>query len=1077
MKKPISSSLLLIAACLHALQPALRAAEVIVVGTQGTTGISHYYPGTSTLIPGSDGGNGGAGGAASAVANAPGDAVNRATAQGGGGGQGGSGGLGIPNSVSPGRGGDGGPAGSASATATTDKTATGGDVEATAVAYSGSRGYWGIGGGGPETYGNLGAAASATANASAFTSAGRVTSSAVASGSGSGEGGPATAAATGGNTSSDPVGVTASARGGAGRSSPHSSGGNGDQGLLGTVSGSSTGGGRVTVTGRVTGGSGGTGVGSGGDGAVAQLVNAVTGSTSGDLDLVQDAFGGAGGQGTANGGDGAAGLSTLTHTHAGTGVFTTNVQAYGGVGGTALSGSAGNAGPATAQVNATGAGDVNATVGASGGAGGYGPSGTTPGAAATILPSSAISTGTGKTVRLSAYQGGGAEGGWNWATTANGSQGADSTLTNAVSGAAPGGSLFLTQTAVGGHGGMAVGQTGGRGGDATSSLTFAHSGEAQLNVNVLANAGSAGIANGSNQRNTRGGHATASGNVQDSGEVNLGLRALAGAGNDGGNASATGSAISTGAGKVYVGLEASGGTAHATTPNGTPGSATISGYGQSAGGDVTVSGTAYAGSGEPVNGTPSLVTGRSITLSNAVGGSTSGLLTLNQVAVGGMGTPDPSTGLKGSGGDATSSLVLPGGNPGGGPVYATVTAHGGGAANLTDTSPAPTGHATALGDITNADDVTVYATARAGSSVLGNTVLAKGTGAATARAVSTRPGGKATAFAGTDNGASGPLSATAETTGTRATLVRAVATGSGPTYTGFSTTAHTGATWTYATGGLGALGTPASFPPLQFTPGAATALEGMEPLAQVDARSDFATGSATFVLNTAAYAGNVKLALLGAGAFNPSVPLTSFQFTVTRGGTAVVDETFTTWTAAIAWMTDRVIDLGTASQVNGQPLIFTFTFNGVDAANPAHFSTRMVVGAKTAYRAWAESYQIPTDSWIDPATHDEDHDGLVDLLEWALGLSPVTGSGMQATTTLSGATLEYHYTRSTAAANAGTPFIIEWSDNLPATSWSTTGVTQQVLSDNGTLQQVKATLPAGTGGKRFVRLRVTAPLP
>jgi hypothetical protein len=33
-------------------------------------------------------------------------------------------------------------------------------------------------------------------------------------------------------------------------------------------------------------------------------------------------------------------------------------------------------------------------------------------------------------------------------------------------------------------------------------------------------------------------------------------------------------------------------------------------------------------------------------------------------------------------------------------------------------------------------------------------------------------------------------------------------------------------------------------------------------------------------------------------------------------------------------------------------------------------------------------------------------------------------------------------------------------------------VAEQVLSDNGTVQQVKATLPAGSLGRRFVRLRV-----
>ena len=60
--------------------------------------------------------------------------------------------------------------------------------------------------------------------------------------------------------------------------------------------------------------------------------------------------------------------------------------------------------------------------------------------------------------------------------------------------------------------------------------------------------------------------------------------------------------------------------------------------------------------------------------------------------------------------------------------------------------------------------------------------------------------------------------------------------------------------------------------------------------------------------------------------------------------------------------------------------------------------------------------------------------------------------------------------------NAGAVFTVEWSDTLPGPNpWSTAGVTQQILSDNGTVQQVKATIPTGSAGQRFVRLKVTGP--
>ncbi len=42
-----------------------------------------------------------------------------------------------------------------------------------------------------------------------------------------------------------------------------------------------------------------------------------------------------------------------------------------------------------------------------------------------------------------------------------------------------------------------------------------------------------------------------------------------------------------------------------------------------------------------------------------------------------------------------------------------------------------------------------------------------------------------------------------------------------------------------------------------------------------------------------------------------------------------------------------------------------------------------------------------------------------------------------------------------------------------ALPWNTLGVLEAILSDNGTVQAVKATMPAGSSGKRFARLRMT----
>lgn len=105
-------------------------------------------------------------------------------------------------------------------------------------------------------------------------------------------------------------------------------------------------------------------------------------------------------------------------------------------------------------------------------------------------------------------------------------------------------------------------------------------------------------------------------------------------------------------------------------------------------------------------------------------------------------------------------------------------------------------------------------------------------------------------------------------------------------------------------------------------------------------------------------------------------------------------------------------------------------------------------------------------------TLDPDFDGLQNRLEYALNLTPTEPSVLPVSLLNNGGVLEYTYTRSKAAVTDGTQFQVEWSETLGAASWSGSGVAEEILSDNGTVQEVKATLPAGSLGRRFARLRV-----
>jgi alpha-tubulin suppressor-like RCC1 family protein len=105
---------------------------------------------------------------------------------------------------------------------------------------------------------------------------------------------------------------------------------------------------------------------------------------------------------------------------------------------------------------------------------------------------------------------------------------------------------------------------------------------------------------------------------------------------------------------------------------------------------------------------------------------------------------------------------------------------------------------------------------------------------------------------------------------------------------------------------------------------------------------------------------------------------------------------------------------------------------------------------------------------------DPDGDGLSNLMEYALGTGPNSSGVMPALLALNGASLEYTYTRSTAAKDNGVTYQIEWSDTLEVGNWSTQTVTEQITSTQGALETVKASIPKGSTGKRFLRLKVQA---
>jgi hypothetical protein len=157
---------------------------------------------------------------------------------------------------------------------------------------------------------------------------------------------------------------------------------------------------------------------------------------------------------------------------------------------------------------------------------------------------------------------------------------------------------------------------------------------------------------------------------------------------------------------------------------------------------------------------------------------------------------------------------------------------------------------------------------------------------------------------------------------------------------------------------------------------------------------------------------------------------------------------------------------GSVFSANGRDFVINYT--GGDGND-------VTLTALSKIQAWRHAH-FGTISNIGAAADDADADGdgIPNLLERACNLDPTTGSVLPVTTVHTGTALEYSYVRSVASVQAGDIFTVEWNDSLASSGWSSAGVIQQVLNDDGTVQSVKAFVPAGDSGHRFIRLRVTA---
>ena len=114
------------------------------------------------------------------------------------------------------------------------------------------------------------------------------------------------------------------------------------------------------------------------------------------------------------------------------------------------------------------------------------------------------------------------------------------------------------------------------------------------------------------------------------------------------------------------------------------------------------------------------------------------------------------------------------------------------------------------------------------------------------------------------------------------------------------------------------------------------------------------------------------------------------------------------------------------------------------------------------------------DNWED--YHDPDGDGIPNILEFATGQHPLNSTTpVQSFTRDTGGECIFTYQRSKAAVADGLLFTVQHNASLDPGGWSSLGVTETILSDDGTLQLIEATALAPTGSACFMRLQVQKP--
>lgn len=317
-------------------------------------------------------------------------------------------------------------------------------------------------------------------------------------------------------------------------------------------------------------------------------------------------------------------------------------------------------------------------------------------------------------------------------------------------------------------------------------------------------------------------------------------------------------------------------------------------------------------------------------------------------------------------------------------------------------------------------------------------------------------------------------------------LTTPAATATVPPTVSFTGTTSPGATVHVLLDGL-EIGTPTAdgSGDFTFTPGTplVTGIHSVVLYAEDAAQASFSAATSPRSFTVGSSDASLSNLVLSAGTLSPvfDSATTAYSATVLRPTSSItVTPTATDSNASLQVRINGGTYAGVASGDASGSLALNLGGNSIDVLVTAQDGTTTKTYTITLTRwtyleGWRNQYFSTianSGTAADNAT--PQHDGIENLMKFALGMSPEAPGVSPANIVKNGGTLEFTYPRS-IEASAECTFIVEWSDTLLPGSWSSAGVSEAVINTTSTVEQIQASFPAGSNDRRFARLRVTRP--